>query len=117
LPEDILILFFASLSEELGVCGRGRAFVFISFAFLKILKIASGSKQRVFCLVSLGMFFYLFFQTAVNIAMNIGLMPITGITLPLVSYGGSSLLTTLISLGMLESICRQGGETGLVEIK
>jgi rod shape determining protein RodA len=117
LPERHTDFVFASLSEELGLVGSALVLLLYMMLFLKLLKIASGSKQKNFFLLSLGMFFYLFFQTVVNIGMNIGLMPITGITLPLVSYGGSSLLTTMISLGILESVCRQGGDSGLVEIK
>ena len=48
----------------------------------------------------------LVFQVFVNIGMNIGLLPITGITLPLISYGGSSLITTFLSLGLVASCAR-----------
>ncbi len=50
----------------------------------------------------------LMFQVFVNVGMNIGIMPITGIPLPLMSYGGSSVLTTLIAVGLLQSIYAQG---------
>jgi rod shape determining protein RodA len=50
----------------------------------------------------------LMFQVFVNVGMNLGIMPITGITLPLLSYGGSSVLTTLLALGLLQSIYVQG---------
>jgi rod shape determining protein RodA len=46
----------------------------------------------------------IFFQSAVNIAVNVGLMPVTGLTLPLVSYGGSSLWATLVGIGLVESV-------------
>ena len=48
----------------------------------------------------------LFFQIIINVGMNIGVFPITGITLPLISYGGSSLISTLISLGIVASIIK-----------
>jgi rod shape determining protein RodA len=48
------------------------------------------------------------FQVFVNVGMNLGIMPITGITLPLLSYGGSSVITTLLALGLLHSIYVQG---------
>jgi rod shape determining protein RodA len=51
-----------------------------------------------------GVFFFIFSQAAINIGMNVGLLPVTGIPLPLVSYGGSSLLTTAVALGITESI-------------
>lgn len=72
----------------------------------RILKIAENSKDKFALLISVGVFSMLFFQIFVNIGMNIGLVPITGITLPLVSSGGSSLVATMISLGLVESIAR-----------
>jgi rod shape determining protein RodA len=50
----------------------------------------------------------IFFQMVVNIGMNTGIMPITGITLPLLSYGGSSIVTTFICLGLVSSVARFG---------
>ena len=50
----------------------------------------------------------LLFQVFVNVGMTVGIMPITGIPLPLMSYGGSSVLTTLLALGLLQSIYAQG---------
>jgi cell division protein FtsW (lipid II flippase) len=57
-------------------------------------------------LVVLGVLGMFFFQIIVNIGMNIGILPITGITLPLLSYGGSSILTTLICLGFIASVAK-----------
>jgi rod shape determining protein RodA len=54
-----------------------------------------------------GIFFLFFFQVSINIAMNIGLAPVTGIPLPLLSYGGSSLLVTCIALGIVHNISWQ----------
>jgi len=65
----------------------------------------------------MGLFFYLSFQVVVNVGMNVGLLPITGITLPLISYGGSSLLTTMISLGMLESVSIRSRQEETIMIK
>ena len=67
-------------------------------------KIAKNSKDIFGRCVSIGMVSYFFFAITQNIGMTIGLMPITGITLPLVSYGGSSLLTTILSLGIVLNI-------------
>ena len=57
-------------------------------------------------LIAGGVGINILFQTVVNIGMNIGLLPITGITLPLISYGGSSLIITLISLGLVASVAK-----------
>ncbi|HUV71906.1 MAG TPA: rod shape-determining protein RodA [Clostridia bacterium] len=117
LPERHTDFIFASLAEELGFLGSGLILLLYIFLFLRILKIAAQSRTQALSLLSLALFFYLFFQTAVNIGMNIGLLPITGITLPLISYGGSSLLATAISLGLLESISRSRTDERVIEIK
>jgi rod shape determining protein RodA len=117
LPERHTDFVFASLTEELGLVGGGVVFLLYLLLFLRILKITQLTKERSLFLLSLGLFFSLFFQTSVNLGMNMGLMPITGITLPLISYGGSSLLATMISLGILEAISRKRGEEKVLEIK
>jgi len=117
LPERHTDFIFASLSEELGIIGAGTVLFLYLLLFLRILKVAQQSRERPLFLLSMVLFFSLFFQTAVNIGMNIGLLPIAGITLPLVSYGGSSLLATMISLGILEKISRQKSGEKVLEIK
>jgi rod shape determining protein RodA len=117
LPEKHTDFIFASLAEELGLVGGGVVFLLYLLLFLRILKIIQLTKERSLFLLSLGLFFSLFFQTAVNLGMNIGLLPIAGVTLPLVSYGGSSLLATMISLGILEAISRKRSEEKVLEIK
>ena len=69
-----------------------------------MIAIARDSKDMFGNIVAIGMTSYLLFAIWQNIGMTIGLMPITGITLPLVSYGGSSLLTTILSLGLVLNI-------------
>jgi rod shape determining protein RodA len=54
--------------------------------------------------LTVGVFFMLLTQVLINIGMNVGLMPVTGIPLPLLSYGGSSLITTMLSLGLVQSV-------------
>jgi len=117
LPERHTDFIFASLSEEMGLIGAFLLMLLFLILFLRILKIARESKERHLVLLVMGLYFYLFFQTVVNISMNIGLLPITGITLPLVSYGGSSLLTTMISLGIIQAVNNKRREEGVIEIK
>jgi len=64
-----------------------------------------------------GIFSYIFFQSIENIGMNLGLFPITGVTLPLFSYGGSSLLSTMISLGILENIAAKSSKRNFFQIR
>lgn len=104
LPEQHTDFIFASLSEELGFVGVFSIFILFSLLFWRIYDISrrqTNSIVSVFCLSSLSL---LAFQTFINIAMNMGIAPITGITLPFLSYGGSSLLSLGIHLGILNSI-------------
>ncbi len=117
LPERHTDFIFATLSEGLGLLGA--SLVIIAFAFLlyRIYVIFSESDDlfiRIFTSIS---FVLILFQMFVNIGMNIGIIPIVGIALPFVSYGGSSLLSNFILLGMLSSVARVGKDRGVLEIK
>jgi rod shape determining protein RodA len=104
LPERQTDFIFASTAEELGLIG---SVVILGLFFLmlnRILKACKASRDNFGMYLTLGIFFMLFFQILINIGMNIGLMPVTGIPLPLLSYGGSSLITTLLSLGLVQSV-------------
>ena len=72
------------------------------------LRILTMAKNLFGALIAGGIVAMLMFQVFVNVGMNIGIMPITGIPLPLMSYGGSSVLTTLLAIGLLQSIYAQG---------
>lgn len=104
LPERHTDFIFASIAEELGFLFS--SFLIIAFIILlwRILTISQKTRDSFGTLVCGGMFSLLFSQFFINIAMNLGLVPITGITLPLVSYGGSSFISTMIGLGILENI-------------
>jgi cell division protein FtsW (lipid II flippase) len=65
----------------------------------------------------MAIYFNFVFQTIVNVSMNLGLVPITGITLPLFSYGGSSLLASLIGLGIIANISKNNSLNKIVSIK
>lgn len=104
LPERHTDFVISSLGEELGFWGILLVLSCYVVLFWRILFIAGRNNNREYFLISMGIFFYMFFQTGVNIGMNFGLMPVTGIPLPFLSYGGSSLLTTMISLSLLESV-------------
>ena len=104
LPERQTDFIFASLAEELGLVGASFLLVLIVIWFFRILKVAQSSRDNFGLFLSLGIFYSLAVQAVINIAMNIGLMPVTGIPLPLVSYGGSSLIISLVSVGVLQSV-------------
>ncbi|MBU1032056.1 rod shape-determining protein RodA [Patescibacteria group bacterium] len=103
LPEFRTDFIFASIAEEMGFVGSVLILSAYLFLLLYSIRIALRSRSHFLCLIVLGVVSMLLFQVFVNMGMNIGLMPITGITLPLISYGGSSLVATLLCLGMVAS--------------
>ncbi len=104
LPESRTDFIYAFIAEELGFLGSMIIVSLFFFIIAYCLRIAEKARDKFGYLIIFGVISMLFFQSFVNIGMNIGILPITGITLPLVSYGGSSLLATLISLGFVLSI-------------
>lgn len=109
LPERQTDFIFANLVEELGLAGGitviGLYSVIVGVCFWAAVK--SGKPEGRLILSGIGV--WLFFQTSVNIAMNLGIMPVTGVTLPLLSYGGSSLLSSAIILSIAFSAMKTHG--------
>jgi rod shape determining protein RodA len=95
---------FSVISEELGLLGVLVLFVLFVALVWRILRVAAIAQSSFGRLICLGVATAVFLQTAVNIGMNLGLLPVTGLPLPFVSYGGSSLWTFLVSLGLVESV-------------
>ncbi|MBI5452140.1 rod shape-determining protein RodA, partial [Candidatus Gottesmanbacteria bacterium] len=106
LPEFHTDFVFASLGEELGFIGASMVIIFYLILLGRILKAGSSTGDDFGKLLTLGIFAQLFIQVFINIGMNLGLLPITGITLPLLSYGGSSIISTFIELGLIASVLR-----------
>jgi rod shape determining protein RodA len=107
LPEHHTDFIFASLSEELGFVGSLTVLLLFGILFWRGVKVIWQSTSQLEVIITAGILAMLVIQTGINIAMNVGLAPVTGIPLPLVSYGGSSLLTTMAALGVIHSIYRQ----------
>lgn len=117
LPERHTDFIFATLIESFGFVGA--AFVIFCFIFLlyRIIVLyyeVDDVFRKTYCVSAFLLFLIQFF---VNAAMNIGLVPIVGITLPFVSYGGSSLLSSFIVLGILSSFRFQSGSREILEIR
>jgi rod shape determining protein RodA len=74
------------------------------FIILRCLRAARLSSDRFGALIAYGFATLIFFQAAVNIGVNLNVIPVTGLTLPFVSYGGSSLLSLLLGIGLIESV-------------
>lgn len=106
LPEHHTDFIFATLAEELGLVGALILFALLGAILWRLLRSLT-QVDHFGGLVLVGLFLYIFFQAAINIGMNIGLAPITGITLPFVSYGGSSLISLMLGLGIAEAIIRR----------
>lgn len=116
LPELHTDFIFATISEELGFIGAAIMILAFSFLLYKIYQVFS-KQEETFCKVfSITAFFLIFLQFFINIGMNIGIVPIVGITLPFVSYGGSSLLSNFILLGILSSLNRRQSSKHVLEI-
>lgn len=99
LPERHTDFIFASYAEEFGLLGILILFVSYFWLLSYLLKISRYFKHQSHYLFSLAVFIAFIFQFVVNIGMNLGIMPVTGITLPIFSYGGSSLLSFAIFIG------------------
>lgn len=116
LPERHTDFIFATLSESLGFIGGVVVLVLFVFLLMHIYRIALSARDSFSYLVVLGLFFVLLIHVFFNVGMNLGILPIVGITLPLVSYGGSSLITNFMVLSILSSIRSDEKKTTLFEI-
>ncbi len=95
---------FSVIGEELGLLGAIVLFVLFTILLWRILRVAAIAQDPFGRLICVGVAIIIFVQTTVNIGVNLGVLPVTGLPLPFVSYGGSSLWTFLISLGLVESV-------------
>lgn len=103
-PERHTDFIFAVIGERYGFMGAALVLSLYALLFWRALRITTLSKNSYGTLVAGGIAVSLLFQTFVNVGMNLGIMPITGIPLPLMSYGGSSVLATFLAVGVLQSI-------------
>ena len=95
---------FAVTAEELGFLGAVAMIGLLVFLLWRTLRIAERSRDTFGRLLAAGVGGLILFQSVINIGMNLGLMPVTGIPLPFVSYGGSSFLTLMLGIGLVESV-------------
>jgi rod shape determining protein RodA len=106
IPEQWTDFIYCVIGEELGFIGSFITLVLFLILFIKILKIASSAKDEFLSLVSIGILAVFFVHLMVNIGMTVGIMPVIGIPLPFVSYGGSSLMVNLFMLGIVANVYR-----------
>lgn len=98
---------FAVVAEEFGFLGSVALIVLFFILISKALKVAQLSASRFNSLMALGIALWLFLQSIIHLGVNVGMIPLTGITLPFMSYGGSSLISCLIGIGILLNISRE----------
>jgi rod shape determining protein RodA len=96
---------FSMIVEEMGlIFGALVVLGLMGFILMRIIRIANLTPDPAGRLICVGIATFLFFQTTVSVGMNVNLLPVTGLTLPFVSYGGSSLVTLYMSIGVVQSI-------------
>ncbi len=100
-PTDFI---FTVVGERLGFVGAAIVMSLYALMIWRTLRIVANAKNLFAALIAGGAVAMIMFQVFVNVGMTLGIMPITGVTLPLMSYGGSSVLTTFLTLGLLQSI-------------
>jgi rod shape determining protein RodA len=103
-PESHTDFVFAAVGERYGFVGAGLVLLLYGLLISRTLRVLVMAKDLFGSLIAAGVAAMLMFQVFVNVGMTIGIMPITGVTLPLMSYGGSSVITTLLAVGLLQSI-------------
>jgi len=108
LPEKHTDFIFAVIAEEMGFIGGALVIILFAIVFYRLLAIAEEAQDNFGKLMVLGTVFLLFFHMLINIGMNMGIMPGTGIPLPFVSYGGSSLVSFLLIIGIIQSVYING---------
>jgi rod shape determining protein RodA len=112
LPEHSTDFVFSSLAEQRGFLGASILLLLYALVVWRGLKIIAVAPSLFTASVAGTIVFALLFQLFINVGMTIGIAPVTGIPLPLVSYGGSSMITTLIMIGLLEAIHVRGRLAG-----
>jgi rod shape determining protein RodA len=95
---------FSAMAEEFGFVGTAIVMALLIFVVIRCLYVARKSMDTFGALIAYGIATLIFFQMAVNIGVNLNVLPVTGLTLPFVSYGGSSLLSLVLGIGLVESV-------------
>ena len=104
LPERDTDFILASIGEELGFVGVVLVIFLYAIVLWRILRVINLTRDRFGQLLAAGVFLLLLASASVSAGMNIGLLPVTGLPLPLLSYGGSNLLSTALMIGLVQSI-------------
>jgi rod shape determining protein RodA len=110
LPERHTDFIFSVVGEELGLVGTLLVVGLFALLVARSLRIATQAKSSFAGLLAVGVGTYFFFQSFVNISITLGLLPVTGLPLPLITYGGSSMLASCLMMGILLSVSARWSE-------
>ncbi|MEO0143279.1 MAG: FtsW/RodA/SpoVE family cell cycle protein, partial [candidate division WOR-3 bacterium] len=106
LPERHTDFIFSCIGEELGFIGIVITVLLYLYLFYRLLSVAKITKNRLGSLIIIGILTWFAYQTFINMGMTIGILPVTGVPLPFISYGGSALLACFIAIGISLSISK-----------
>jgi rod shape determining protein RodA len=106
IPEQHTDFIFAVAGEELGFVGGAAVIALLAVVLLRALRIAARADNQFGMLVASGIAIWFAVQSFINIGMTIGIMPVTGLPLPFMSYGGSAMFADMIAMGVLQSVHR-----------
>jgi len=106
---------FSAMAEEFGFVGTTIVMALLLFVILRCLRAARLSPDTFGALICFGVTTLLAFQTTVNIGVNLNMIPVTGLTLPFISYGGSSLLSLMLGIGLVQSVVLRQRSTEMRE--
>jgi len=95
---------FSVIAEELGFVGTVMVLMLLFFVIWRLVRIADLAQDQFGRLITFGVASLIFFQTFVNVGMNLAILPVTGMTLPFLSYGGSSLVSMMVAVGLAQSV-------------
>jgi rod shape determining protein RodA len=111
LPEQHTDFIFAVLAEELGLIGCLFLLALFAFLFYRLARVAQSARDRFGMFLVVGVAVMILAQVLINIGMNVGLLPVAGIPLPFLSFGGSSIVTVLLGIGLALSVGRRSPHT------
>jgi rod shape determining protein RodA len=110
LPEQHTDFIFSVVGEETGFVGAAIVTLLYLFLILRGIRIAHRARNRFASLVAIGLTSIFLYHVLVNVCMTVGLAPVTGLPLPLLSYGGTSLLTSFLQVGLIQNIAMRWRE-------
>ena len=111
-PEQQTDFVFTVAGEELGLIGAGLVIVLVALVLWRAVRIARLAEDTFGTLIAAGVVCWFAFQAFENIGMTMGIMPVTGLPLPFVSYGGSSMFANMMAVGLLQNVYIRGGSSG-----